>query len=99
MPKIYFHVDVNSAFLSWSALKALQAREVALVFDNLASSLALIRSGELKALGVTSLGPDESLPNVPTINEEVQGFNVVTWFGLFAPASLPHRPARRSCAP
>ena len=24
MPKIYFHVDVNSAFLSWSALKALQ---------------------------------------------------------------------------
>ncbi len=25
MPKIYFHVDVNSAFLSWSALKALQS--------------------------------------------------------------------------
>ena len=25
MAKIYFHVDVNSAFLSWSALKALQA--------------------------------------------------------------------------
>ena len=24
MPKIYFHVDVNSAFLSWSALKSLQ---------------------------------------------------------------------------
>ena len=73
----------------------MQAREVALVFDNLASSLALIRSGELKALGVTSLGPDESLPNVPTINEEVQGFNVVTWFGLFAPASLPDADARR----
>ena len=80
---------------STPALKALQAREVALVFDNLASSLALIRSGELKALGVTSLGPDESLPNVPTINEEVQGFNVVTWFGLFAPASLPDADARR----
>ncbi len=77
------------------ALKALQAQEVALVFDNLASSLPLIQAGKLKALGVTSLGRDESLPNVPSINDEIQGFNVVTWFGLFAPASLPDADAQR----
>ena len=77
------------------ALKALQAQQVALVFDNLASSLPLIQAGKLKALGVTSLGRDESLPNVPSINDEVQGFNVVTWFGLFAPASLPDADAQR----
>ena len=77
------------------ALKALQGREVALVFDNLASSLPLIQTGHLKALGVTSLGQDEALPKVPSINSEVPGFNVVTWFGLFAPASLPETDARR----
>ncbi len=77
------------------ALKALQAQQVDLVFDNLASSLPLIQAGKLKALGVTSLGRDESLPNVPSINDEIQGFNVVTWFGLFAPASLPDADAQR----
>ncbi len=77
------------------ALKALQAGDVALVFDNLASSLPLIQAGKLKALGVTSLGRDEALPNVPSINDAVQGFNVVTWFGLFAPATLPDAEARR----
>ncbi|MPN07762.1 hypothetical protein SDC9_155034 [bioreactor metagenome] len=77
------------------ALKALQSRDGALVFDNLASSLPLIQSGHLKALGVTSLGTDESLPKVPSINSEVPGFNLVTWFGLFAPSSLPEADAKR----
>ena len=76
------------------ALKALQDGGVALMFDNLASSLPLIRAGKLKALGVTSLGPDEALPDVPSINSEVPGFHVSTWFGLFAPASLPDAQAR-----
>ena len=71
------------------ALKALQEGSVALMFDNLASSLPLIRAGKLRALGVTSLGPDDSLPDVPSINSEVPGFHVSTWFGLLAPASLP----------
>ncbi|GKS92028.1 tripartite tricarboxylate transporter substrate binding protein [Acidovorax sp. SUPP2539] len=77
------------------ALKALQAQEVSLVFDNLASSLPLIKAGKLKALGVTSLGRDDDLPDVRSINDEVQGFNVVTWFGLFAPIALPDADARR----
>ena len=77
------------------ALKALQEGGVALAFDNLASSLPLIRSGKLVALGVTSLGSDEALPKVPSINSEVPGFNVSTWFGLFAPASLPPAAAQK----
>ncbi|AVS65919.1 ABC transporter substrate-binding protein [Paracidovorax avenae] len=80
------------------ALKALQSGEVAFVFDNLASSLPLIKAGKLKALGVTSLGRDDELPDVRSINDEVPGFNVVTWFGLFAPASLPDADARRYAA-
>ncbi|SFD82530.1 Bug family tripartite tricarboxylate transporter substrate binding protein [Paracidovorax konjaci] len=77
------------------ALKALQAQEVAFVFDNLASSLPLIKAGKLKALGVTTLGRDDELPQVRSINDEVPGFNVVTWFGLFAPAALPDAAARK----
>ena len=77
------------------ALAALQAGEVAFVFDNLASALPQIQSGKGLALGVTSLSRNETLPNVPSVNESVQGFNVATWFGLFAPASLPDADARR----
>ncbi|PWW45688.1 tripartite tricarboxylate transporter family receptor [Melaminivora alkalimesophila] len=77
------------------ALKALQEGSVALLFDNLASSLPLIREGKLRALGVTSLGPDAALPQVPSINSEVPGFHVSTWFGLFAPAGLPEAQAQK----
>ncbi len=77
------------------ALAALHAGEVAFVFDNLASALPQIQSDKGLALGVTSLSRNEALPNVPSVNESVQGFNVATWFGLFAPASLPDADARR----
>lgn len=77
------------------ALAALESGQVLMVFDNLASALPQIQSGKLLALGVTTLSRNEALPNVPTINDSVQGFNVSTWFGLFAPASLPDADARR----
>jgi tripartite-type tricarboxylate transporter receptor subunit TctC len=77
------------------ALAALESGQVLMVFDNLASALPQIQSGKLLALGVTTLSRNEALPNVPSINDSVQGFNVSTWFGLFAPASLPDADARR----
>ncbi|KQO24007.1 ABC transporter substrate-binding protein [Acidovorax sp. Leaf76] len=77
------------------ALAALESGQVLLVFDNLASALPQIQSGKFLALGVTTLSRNEALPNVPSINDSVQGFNVSTWFGLFAPASLPDADARR----
>jgi tripartite-type tricarboxylate transporter receptor subunit TctC len=80
------------------ALAALQSGQVLLVFDNLASALPHIRSGKLHALGVTTLSRNEALPQVPSINDSVQGFNVSTWFGLFAPVSLPQVDAQRYAA-
>lgn len=77
------------------ALAALESGQVLMVFDNLASALPQIKSGKLLALGVTTLSRDDELPNVPSINDSVQGFNVSTWFGLFAPAALPDADARR----
>ncbi len=60
-----------------------------LMFDNLASATPQIRSGQLKALAVTTSQRAEAQPNLPTIAESgVPDFDISTWFGIFAPAGL-----------
>jgi tripartite-type tricarboxylate transporter receptor subunit TctC len=60
------------------------------MFDNMPSSIGLVRSGSLKALAVTGPKREASAPNIPTVMESgYPDFNVVTWFGLFAPANTP----------
>jgi tripartite-type tricarboxylate transporter receptor subunit TctC len=49
----------------------------------------LIQDGRLKALAVTSDKRVEFLPNVPTAQEELPGFSVSNWVGVFAPAKTP----------
>jgi tripartite-type tricarboxylate transporter receptor subunit TctC len=49
-----------------------------------------IKSGRLKALGVSSAKPYEPLPGVPPISESgLSGFVSITWYGLMAPAGVP----------
>ena len=78
-----------------AAQKALLKGDVDMVFDNLASALPLIASGELVALSVTTPARNVALPNVPSVNEAVPGFDVATWFGIFAPANLPDKDAQK----
>ena len=60
------------------------------MFDNLASALPQIRAGKLKALAVTTSQRTAGLPDVPTMAESgLGGFDVSTWFGIFAPAGTP----------
>jgi len=63
------------------------------MFDNLPSSLQLIKSGKLKALAVTSLQRSGALPDVPTLDQAggaaLKGFDASSWFGLLAPAGTP----------
>lgn len=60
------------------------------MFDNLASATPQIKAGKLKALAVTTLQRAPSLPDVPTMAENgLAGFDVSTWFGVFAPAGTP----------
>ena len=59
-------------------------------FPGVAISLPHIRTGRLRALGVTGLKRAESLPEIPTISESgLQGFEVISWYGLVAPAATP----------
>lgn len=61
-----------------------------LMFDNLASAAPQIRSGKLKAFAVTSARRSPFFPELPTISESgLPGFDIDTWFGIFAPAGTP----------
>ena len=63
---------------------------VDVMFNNMGAVMPHIRSGTLRALGVTSLKRSPSLPDVPTISEAgVPGFDVTAWYGLFVPARTP----------
>ena len=71
------------------ALPALIAGEVHVMFDNLPSSMPHIKSGRLRALGVTSAKRDPTLPDVPTVAETVPGYEATAWFGIGMPKGSP----------
>ena len=48
-----------------------------------------VRAGKLRALGVTGPKRVARYPDVPTIGDTVPGFEMVTWYGLFAPTATP----------
>ena len=73
-----------------SALPDLLGGRVTMMFDNMPSSLPLVREGKLRALGVTSLARSPAAPDIPTIAESgLPGFEAVSWFAVFAPAGTP----------
>ena len=69
---------------------------VSLMFDNLASALPNIKAGRVRALAVTTLKRSPMVPELPTISESgLRGFDVSTWFGVFAPAGTPNEIVNR----
>ncbi len=68
----------------------LLAGQTDFMFDNLASATTQIKAGKLRALAVTTLQRASSMPEVPTMADAgLAGFDVSTWFGVFAPAGTP----------
>ncbi len=66
--------------------------QVTMTFGSVISSLGHVRTGKLKALGVTSAKRARALPDIPTIAEAgVKGYATTTWYGALAPANT--RPA------
>lgn len=74
---------------SGPALNDLLGNQVSIMFDNLPSSSGHIKSGTLRALGVTTAERATSFPDVPTIAETVPNYETYTWNALFAPAGTP----------
>ncbi len=68
----------------------LLAGQTDFMFDNLASATAQIKAGKLRALAVTTAQRANAMPDVPTMADAgLAGFDVSTWFGVFAPAGTP----------
>ena len=75
---------------SGPALTDLMGGQVQLMFDSLPSSISHVKSGKLRAIAVTTAKRASALPNVPTIAESgVPGFDISTWYGIWAPAGTP----------
>ena len=73
-----------------TAIPDLLGGRVTMMFDNMPSSLPLVREGKLRGLGVTSAKRSPAAPEIPTIAEQgLPGFEAVSWFALFAPAGTP----------
>jgi tripartite-type tricarboxylate transporter receptor subunit TctC len=73
-----------------SAIPDLLGGRVTMMFDNMPSSLPLVREGKLRALGVTSAQRSPAAPDIPTLAEAgLPGFEAVSWFAFFAPANTP----------
>jgi len=63
--------------------------KVHVLFDNLPGAIEFVRSGQLRALGVTVGKRWPALPEVPTIGETVPGFEASVWYGISAPKGTP----------
>jgi tripartite-type tricarboxylate transporter receptor subunit TctC len=72
------------------ATAAALAGEVQITFANLSDALPQIKTGKLRALGVTSATRPPQLPEVPTIAEAgLPGYECIVWNGLVAPGGTP----------
>ena len=68
----------------------LLAGNVQYMFNALPSMLGHVRSGQLRALGVSSAKRSPELPDLAPIHEIVPGYEVTTWYSLVAPKGTPN---------
>jgi tripartite-type tricarboxylate transporter receptor subunit TctC len=80
------HVPYRGAAL---ALTDLLGGQVQVYFGAAPASIGYIRSGRLRALGVTTATRSEAVPDIPTVGEFVPGYEASAWYGVGAPRSTP----------
>ncbi len=72
------------------ALADLLGGQISLVFAGVPAALPHVRTGKLRALGVTSARRLDQVAEIPTISEQgFPAFEIMQWFGVFAPAKTP----------
>jgi tripartite-type tricarboxylate transporter receptor subunit TctC len=75
---------------SGQSVQDLLGGQVQVAFDTTPTVLQYVKTGRLRPIGVSTLKRLASLPEVPTVDESgVPGYEVTTWYGLFAPAGTP----------
>lgn len=87
LAKDFVHVPYRDGA---QALTELMGGNVQFMFYHPAAVLPHIRAGKLRALGASSARRSAAAPDVPTLAEQgVADFDLVAWFMLYAPASMP----------
>jgi len=72
------------------ALTDLVAGQVQLMITNMPAAMPHLKSGRLRALGVTGANRSPLMPDLPTISEAgLPGYELTNWFGVVAPAATP----------
>ena len=59
------------------------------MFDNVTSSFEFVRTGKLRALGVTTKQRSETMPDVPPIGDTLPGYETSSFYGVGAPHDTP----------
>ncbi len=67
----------------------LMTGKVHALFDNLPGSVEFVKTGKLRALGVTTAKRNAALPDVPTVGETVPGYEASVFYGVAGPKGMP----------
>jgi len=77
------------------AMTDLISGQVQMMFTSMPTVLAHVKAGRLKLLGTGGTKRSAVIPDTPSISEIVSGFELITWYGIFAPAKTPDAIIRR----
>ena len=72
-----------------AAFTSVMVGEVDMTFQSMTGLLPMIKSGKLRALGVTTAKRTPLIPDLPSISESVPGYEWFGFYGLVAPAKTP----------
>ena len=89
MLKMMTGIEMQHVPYRGSVYPDLLSGQVQFSFVSIASSVAYIRDGKLRALGVTTVARAQALPDVPAIGESVPGFDASSWYGVGAAKNTP----------
>ncbi len=90
--KVLGHVDLRHVPYRGDspALTDVMGGQIDVMFSTISPALPLVKSGKLRAIGITTAKRVVQLPDVPTIAEAgVPGYEATSWNGVLAPANTP----------
>jgi len=77
------------------AITAALGGQVDVIFVGLSSIKPQLLAGKLRTIAITAGTRSSQLPDAPTVNEVVKGYDLTTWLGIAAPAQTPRAVAQR----
>ncbi|RYY92992.1 MAG: tripartite tricarboxylate transporter substrate binding protein, partial [Comamonadaceae bacterium] len=77
------------------AVNDVLGNQIPAVFASVITVLPPIQAGKLRAIAVTGGKRYEGLPNVPTVAETFEGFDMPSWLAFYGPAKMPAPVAKR----